>query len=170
MAARWIPNIDSFFDSLVGVIRGARNHLTTNQVDSAEFWRRRLEDYERTVRLLLARVDESRPDQVNFVRDLALLMYTMGNLRETLDARSFSRQFEIEGQATVQNLSAVEHTGRTGRPRHMITDTQIRRLREEGIRRMWHVYWEFLLLLYGGEEQDLKCPLATTLMAFLMTC
>lgn len=79
-------------------------------------------------------MDESRPDQVNFVRDLALLMDTMGNLREALDARSFRRHFEIEGQATVQNLSAVEHTGRTGRPRYMITDTQIRILREEGCR------------------------------------
>ncbi|KAL9978173.1 hypothetical protein ACROYT_G015664 [Oculina patagonica] len=134
MAARWIPNIDSFFDPLVGVIRGARNHLSTNQADSAEFWCRRLDDYERTVRLLLARVMESRPDQVNFVRDLALLMDTMGNLREALDARSFRGQFEVEGQDAVQNLSAVDHTGRTGRPRYLITDTQIRMLREEGFR------------------------------------
>ncbi|KAL9987204.1 hypothetical protein ACROYT_G001472 [Oculina patagonica] len=134
MAARWIPNIDSFFDSLVGVIRGARNHLSTNQADSAEFWCRRLDDYERTVRLLLARVMESRPDQVNFGRDLALLMDTMGNLREVLDTRSFRGQFEVEGQDAVQNLSAVDHTGRTGRPRYLITDTQIRMLREEGFR------------------------------------
>ena len=71
MAAHWIPNVDSFFDSLVSrVIRGARSHLSTDQVDSAEFWFRRLEEYQRTLRILLARVVEARPDQITFVRDL----------------------------------------------------------------------------------------------------
>ena len=55
----------------VGVIQGARNHLSTTQVDSAGFWCHRLDDYERSARLLLATVDKSQPDQVNFVRDLA---------------------------------------------------------------------------------------------------
>ena len=59
MTAQWIPNINSFFDSLVRDIRGARTHLSTDQVDSAEFWCRRLDEYERTLRLLLARVEES---------------------------------------------------------------------------------------------------------------
>ena len=57
MAAQWIPNIDSFFDSLVRVIWGARTHLSTDQVNSAEFWCRTLDEYERTLRLLLARVE-----------------------------------------------------------------------------------------------------------------
>ena len=47
-------------------------------------------------------------------------MDTMGNLREALDARSSGRQLEVEGQDAVQNLSAVDHTGRTGRPRYTI--------------------------------------------------
>lgn len=74
-----------FFISLVNVIRGARNHLSTNQVDSAEFWCRRLDQYERTLRLLSARVEESRPGQITFIRDLEsleTLMDTMGDLRE----------------------------------------------------------------------------------------
>ena len=70
MAAQWLPNVDVFFESLVRVIRGARSHLSTNQVDSAELWCRRLDEYERTLRLLLARVEESRPDQETFLRDL----------------------------------------------------------------------------------------------------
>ena len=96
----------------MGDIRGARNRLSTNLVDSAEFWCRRLYQYKRTVRLLLARVEESWPDQVTFVRDLEILMDTMGNLREALDARSFRRQFEVKGQDAVQNLSTVDHSGR----------------------------------------------------------
>ena len=46
-----------FFESLVRVIRGARSHLSTNQVDSAKFWCRRIDEYELTMRLLLARVE-----------------------------------------------------------------------------------------------------------------
>ena len=88
MAAQWIPNVDSFFDSLVRIIRGARSHLSTDQVDSAEFWCRRLEEYQRTLRILLARVEESRPDQITFVRDLEILIGNTGNLQEALDARS----------------------------------------------------------------------------------
>ena len=80
MVAHWIPNVDSFFDSQVRVIRGARTHLSTDQVDSGEFWCRRLDEYERTLSLLLARVEESRPDLATFVRDLEILLDTMGNL------------------------------------------------------------------------------------------
>lgn len=61
-------------------------------------------------------------------------MDTMGNLREALDARSFRSQFEDEGQDAFQNPCTVENTGRTGRPRYIITDIQIRMLREEGFR------------------------------------
>ena len=70
MAAQWIPNVDVFFVSLVRVIRGARSHLSTNQVDSAEFWCRRLDEYEWTLTLLLSRVEESRLDQEAFLQDL----------------------------------------------------------------------------------------------------
>lgn len=36
-----------------------------------------------------------------------MLMDTMGNLQEALDTRMFRRQFEVEGQDAVQNLSAA---------------------------------------------------------------
>ena len=133
MAAHWIPNVDSFFDSLVRVIRGARTHLSTDQVDSAEFWCRRLDEYERTLSLLLARVEESRPDLATFVRDLEILLDTMGNLREALDARSLRGDFQIDRQDTPPSLSSVDRTG-MGRPRLIISRTQIRMLRDEGFR------------------------------------
>ena len=100
MATQWIPNIDSFFDSLVKVIRGARTHLSTEQVDSAGFWCRRHDKYERTLRLLSTRVEESRSDLAAFVRDLEILLDIMGNLREALDARSLHGDFQIDSQDT----------------------------------------------------------------------
>jgi len=134
MAAHWIPDIDSFFNSLVRVIRGARAHLSTNQVDSAEFWCRRLDEYERTLRLLLARVEESRSDLATFARDLEILLDTLANLRESLDARSLRGYFQIDRQDTPPpSLSSVERTG-MGRPRLIIGRTQIRMLRDEGFR------------------------------------
>jgi len=97
MAAQWIPNVDSFFDSLVRITRGARGRLSTDQVDSAESWCRRLEEYQRQLRILLARVEESRPDQITFVRDLEILIGTTGNLREALDARSLRADLRLTG-------------------------------------------------------------------------
>ena len=58
-AAQRIPNVDVFFDSLVRVIHGARSHLSTDDTDSAVFWSCRLDEYERTLTLLLSRVAES---------------------------------------------------------------------------------------------------------------
>ena len=105
-------------------------------VDSAESWCRRLEEYQRTLsRILLARVEESRPDQITFVRDLEILIGTMGNLWETLDTRSLRADFEIDGQNSSPSLStSVDRTGRMGRPRYIITVAQIRMLREYGFR------------------------------------
>ena len=71
MVAQWIPNVDVFFDSLVRVIHGARSHLSTDDIDSAVFWSRRLDEYGRTLTLLVSRVAESRPNQestdVNYI-------------------------------------------------------------------------------------------------------
>ena len=84
---------------------------------------------------MLARVEESRPDQINFVRDLKILIGTMGNVREALDARSHPADFKIDRQNSSPSLStSVDRTGRMGRPRYIITETQLRMLREEEIR------------------------------------
>ena len=89
MAAQWLPNVDGFFESLVRVIRGARSHLSTNQVDSPEFWCRRLDGYERTLTLLVSRVEESRPDQGTFHQDLQMLTAFLRNFRDMLDSLTF---------------------------------------------------------------------------------
>lgn len=54
--------------------KGERNHLTSDQKDSAGFWSRRLYQYERTVRLMPSRVEESLSDKITCVRDLEMLM------------------------------------------------------------------------------------------------
>ena len=62
MAAQRIPKcIDFFLNSLVRVMQGARSYLFTDQADSAEFFCHRLNEYEQTLRLLLARLEELSP-------------------------------------------------------------------------------------------------------------
>ena len=80
-------------------------------------------------------MEESRPDEITFVRDLEILIGAMGNLREALDARSLRADFEIDGQNSSPSLStSVDCTERMRRPRYIITETQIRMLTEEGFR------------------------------------
>ena len=134
MAAQWIPNVDDFFDSLVRMIQGARSHLSTDDIDSAVFWSRTLDEYERTLTLLLSRVAESRSNQETFLRDLQMLITFIRDLRNVLDSRTFRRKFEVDGQECPQTLRTTDHTGASGRPRYAITESQIRMLRQEGFR------------------------------------
>ena len=71
------------------------------------------------VRLFLsgtvATVEESRPDQITFVRDLEILIGTMGNLQEALDARSLRADFEIDGQDTSSSLSTCRPYRKNGK-------------------------------------------------------
>ena len=59
----------------------------------------------------------------------------MGNLREALDVRGLDADREIDAQNSCPSLSTSwDRTGRMKRPRYIITETQIRMLREEGFR------------------------------------
>ena len=62
MAAQRGPKcIDFFLKSLVRVMQGARRYLFAYQVDSAEFFCHRVDEYERTLRLLLGILQELNP-------------------------------------------------------------------------------------------------------------
>ena len=66
---------------------------------------------------------------------MEILIGTMGNLREALDARGLDADCEIDGQNSSPSLStSLDRTGRMRRARYIITETQIRMLREEGFR------------------------------------
>ena len=89
-----------FFESLVRVIRGARSHLSTNQVGSAEFWCRRLDEYERTLGLLLARVEGSRPDQETFLTTRSSLTDPAAIIcRRVETASNLSRSMTVGGKS-----------------------------------------------------------------------
>ena len=60
MAARRLPNIEEFFDSYY-LIDGF-NHLDVED-DRSDYFSRRIEDYEQTLRILPARLREAVPQR-----------------------------------------------------------------------------------------------------------
>ena len=53
MAARWLPNLEEFFDSFCRVLTDGINNLNSED-DRSDYFSRRIEDYERTLRILAA--------------------------------------------------------------------------------------------------------------------
>ena len=49
MAARWLPNIEEFFESLYQCIIGAQQHLNSTDRNDNDYWLRRVLNYESIV-------------------------------------------------------------------------------------------------------------------------
>ena len=89
-----------FFEYLVRVIRGGRSHLSNNQVDSEEFWCRRLDEYERTLSLLLARVEDSSPDQETFLTTRSSLPDPAAKICRRVETTSnLSQSMTVDGES-----------------------------------------------------------------------
>ena len=134
MAARWIPNHLQFFEAMGVAIQNARLYLTSNQGDLADYWSRRLEEYERTVRVLLGRMEETYPERVSFLRDLMLLLVILGSLRETMDMRAYREESYDEVHPIHVTLLEGNGNRERGRPRYLVPESQIRALRQGGFR------------------------------------
>ena len=46
MVARWLPNIEEFFESLYQCIIGAQQHLNSTDRNDNDYWLRRVLNYE----------------------------------------------------------------------------------------------------------------------------
>ena len=68
MVQRWLLNIEVFFHSLGGLIENAERQLASNSNDTSEYMVRRLDEYERTVSTLLARLNENYENLPNVLR------------------------------------------------------------------------------------------------------
>ena len=141
-AGRWlpilfyIPNADEFFEGrLLSLLQQCRDCLHENSDGGhAEFLARRLEEYQRTLRVIYGRVRES--DQENqLTQDLERLMQAVGTRLQSLQHSIYSDiycQGSTEQSNTLKNslLFALERSGNAGRPRYEIRQEQIHGLRE----------------------------------------
>ena len=69
MAARWLPNLEEFFDSFWRVLTDDINNLNSED-DRSDYFSRRIEDYERTLRILAARLVEAVPHNMSQLLDI----------------------------------------------------------------------------------------------------
>ena len=60
MASRWLLNLEEFFDLFCRVLIDGINNLNSED-DKSDYFSRRIEDYERTLGILAARLVEAVP-------------------------------------------------------------------------------------------------------------
>ena len=130
-----IPNADEFFEAtLLSLLQQYRDCLHENSGGGdAEFLARRLEEYQRTLRVTYGRVRES--DQENQpTQDLERLMQVIATRLQSVVAlySDIYYQGSTEQSNTLENslLFALERSGNVGRPRYEIRQEQIHGLRE----------------------------------------
>ncbi len=90
----WLPNTENFFRELVDLIRNAEVNRTCS--DSADFYFRRLEEYERTLSVLTARISESYPAEQSLIKNLHILCNHLNSLQSEFQVivESYERSLE----------------------------------------------------------------------------
>ena len=122
MAARWLPNNEEFFVGLVRLLEASESNLNSASYDNSEFLFRRLDAHERTLSILLSRIEytyQGIAEAVNVIRDLQTLLNRTSNLRSHFQRRFFL-SVEREGNELTPlttNLQRDQYGGR-GRPKH----------------------------------------------------
>ena len=92
MAARWLPNVEDFFERFLRLIETSENNFHSATYDNSEFLFRRLDVHERTLSTLLTRIEQSYdgvPQVHDPTRDLGTLLSHTSNLRSHYESRFF---------------------------------------------------------------------------------
>ncbi len=116
MAARWLPNIEEFFESYCRVLTDGGNIVDVED-DRADFFARRIEDYEQTLRVVAARLVEAIPNQLFLHNNISRLLNISADVRARLQDRALereNREFEALGEIY---QAPVERSANQGRPR-----------------------------------------------------
>ena len=67
----FIPNVEQYFSGLVRLFNQCEN---VNSEGISEYYCRRLEEYERTLRVMYARILEHRPNAIQLIQDIEQLL------------------------------------------------------------------------------------------------
>ena len=59
MGARWLPNVEDFFEGFLRLLETSENNLHSATYDNSEFLFRRLDAHERTLSTLLNRIEQT---------------------------------------------------------------------------------------------------------------
>ena len=78
MAARWLPNVDDFFEGFLRLLETSENNFHSATYDNSEFLFRRLDAHERTLSTLLNRIEQTYhgvPQVHDLTRDLLSVIH-----------------------------------------------------------------------------------------------
>jgi AraC-like DNA-binding protein len=151
MAARWLPNVEEFFYSYCRVLMDGLN-LEDIEDDRADFFARRIEDYEQTVRVLAARLLEAFPVELTLHNNMLRLLDISANIRTRLQDRLIEQEnreldnSEETYQAPVERLDNQEQ----GRPRLAVNETDANDLRRLGFS------WTDIASMLGVSSRTLR--------------
>ena len=129
----YIPNANEFFEGLLSLLHQCGDCLNENTDGGhAEFLARRLEEYQRTLRVMYSRVTESVQGN-HLTQDLEILMQVVDSRLQSLATlySDYHYQGDTEEFSTQNSqLFILERSGNPGRPRFEIRQEQIHGLRE----------------------------------------
>ena len=131
MAARWLPNLEEFFDSYYRVLMDGINHVDLED-DRLDYFSRRIEDYEQTLRILAARLLEAVPQRAALHNNITRLLDITANTRTRLEDRAIDRENREFATADETFQAPVEDSGSRGRPRLSVNGTDVSELRHLG--------------------------------------
>ena len=132
MAHRWLPNINEFFFSLGRLIDTCDGQLQSVSRDRSEFLTRRLDEYSRTLSIIIARFNESYghlESQRSCLHNLSYLLERVLLLRSHFE-RECILQNEIDENGVLSVIS-VENSGVRGRPRFCLSQEQPKALHRD---------------------------------------
>lgn len=126
MAQRWLPNYAEFFISLGSLIESAERQQHSQSNDSIEYLVRRLDENERTLSILLSRLNETyqnMPFVLNSLEDMRFLLSRLSALRQEFEAQTNDLH-----DARDENGGEINLCSRSGWPRFYITEAQLEAL------------------------------------------
>ena len=129
----WLPNTEDFFTELLHFVANAQQNRTA--CDSPGFYSRRLEEYQRTLSLLTARIAESYP------------------MEQHVRVESYDRACDQDllQESYHHTICVPEYRGRVGRPGINVTLQQLNALHNEaGFR------WADVSRILGVSERTIR--------------
>ena len=149
MAARWLPNLKEFFNSYCRVLIDGGS-LVNIEDDRADFFARRIDEHEQTVRTLAARLLEAAPGEHNLHDNRALLLDISGIIRARLQNRSIERDNRGTENDDESYSAPVERSDSQGRPRFAVNTSNAHDLRQLGFT------WTDIAQMLGVSSRTLR--------------
>ncbi len=154
MAFRWLPEAESFFETVEATLVRSRQQLRVCYVECAQYWVTKLETLEESFSVLKARVIQAYPERQRLHGLVGNLLQVISWLKIQfgITALHLSDQDAPDHQNTNINR-LVQHTGEVGRPRcgNTLEEHQLRFLRDDlGLR------WADIARCLGVSESTLR--------------